>query len=291
MNLEDYPESALVLVGHGSTVNEDSSASLLQQTVELRRRGLFREVVAGFWKEEPSISATMGSVTSSRVFVLPFFISEGYFSEEAVPEMLGFKGKGSGSFSRVQRRNQQVRIYCKPVGTHDCMTEVILSRARGVLRAHPFPRLPAEREVTLFIAGHGTERNSESRKSVVRQADLIRQRNLFADVHPVFMEESPRISDCHKLTATRNLVVVPFFLSDGLHVREDIPVLLGEPGRHVQERLARGQPTWRNPSEQRGKLIWYSSAVGTDPVLADVILERVREAALWESAWDEPSQV
>ena len=81
-----------------------------------------------------------------------------------------------------------------------------------------------------------------------------------------------------KLAKTKNIVVVPFFISDGLHAVEDIPVLLGEPERIVKERLAAGQPTWRNPTERDGKLVWYSPSVGTEPQLADVILERVREA-------------
>jgi sirohydrochlorin cobaltochelatase len=56
-------------------------------------------------------------------------------------------------------------------------------------------------------------------------------------------------------------------------------VLLGEPEKMVKARHAAGQPTWRNPTEKHGKLFWYSPAVGTEPQLADVILERVREAA------------
>jgi hypothetical protein len=56
-------------------------------------------------------------------------------------------------------------------------------------------------------------------------------------------------------------------------------VLLGEPERIVQERLRHGQPTWRNPTEKKGKLVWYTPSVGSEPHIADVILERVREAA------------
>jgi len=78
---------------------------------------------------------------------------------------------------------------------------------------------------------------------------------------------------------TKNIIVVPFFISDGLHAVEDIPVLLGEPERVVKERHAASQPTWRNPTERAGKRIWYSPSVGTEPLLADVILERAREAA------------
>ena len=93
------------------------------------------------------------------------------------------------------------------------------------------------------------------------------------------MEEAPFIRGCHETAKTKNIVVVPFFISDGLHAVEDIPVLLGEPVRIVKERLAAGQLTWRNPTERGGKLVWYASSVGTEPLLADVILERVREAA------------
>ena len=102
---------------------------------------------------------------------------------------------------------------------------------------------------------------------------------IYADVHAVFMEEEPRIGDCYKLAQTKNIVMVPFFISDGLHSYEDIPVMLGETQRIVQERFKLGQPTWRNPTEKNGKRLWYSASIGNEPHIADVILERVREAA------------
>ena len=93
------------------------------------------------------------------------------------------------------------------------------------------------------------------------------------------MEESPRIPECYSMVRAKNIVMVPFFISDGLHSYEDIPVMLGEAKAAVQERLSAGQPTWRNPTEKHGKLLWYTPSVGNEPHLADVILERVREAA------------
>ncbi len=149
------------------------------------------------------------------------------------------------------------------------------------MRQFPFPRAPKPAETTLFIAGHGTERNENSRKAIERQAELIRAQKIYADVHAFSWKKTPRISRLLRhWRATKNIVVVPFFISDGLHVVEDIPVLLGEPERIVKERLAAGQPTWRNPTEKHGKLVWYSPSVGTEPLLADVILERVREARI-----------
>jgi sirohydrochlorin cobaltochelatase len=273
VNGNSLSDAALVVLGHGTTQNADSERPVLQHAVELRRRGIFREVRGAFWKQEPRLQQVLAELNTPRVFVVPLFISEGYFASEVIPRELGL-----GADFTLRTSDSEL-VYTKPVGTHARMTEVILARAREVVEQFPFPRAPRSKDCTLFIAGHGTERSEQSRRSIERQVHLIRNQQLYAAVHAVFMEEDPRIQSCHSLANTRNVVVVPFFISDGLHTVEDIPVLLGEPERVVKERLAAGQPTWRNPTEKQGKLTWYASAVGREPLLAEVILERVREAA------------
>ena len=52
-----------------------------------------------------------------------------------------------------------------------------------------------------------------------------------------------------------------------------------ETEKRVHERLKNGQPTWVNPTERSGKRLWYTASIGTEPFIAEVILERVREAA------------
>ena len=279
MRPESFADAALVLIGHGSSVNDGSAAPVYQHAAELRRRKIFAEVREGFWKQEPKLTEIAVMVTQARVFFAPLFISEGYFSEEVIPRALGFREKGTSEWSRVRSSDGRKLYYCRPIGTHDRMTGVLLARAREVAEKFPFPRAPKPRETTLFIAGHGTEQNENSRKAVERQAELIRKIDLYADVRPVFMEETPRIAESYALAHTKNMIVVPFFMSDGMHVQEDIPALLGEPKRVIQQRLEKGQPPWRSPTERNGKLVWYSRAVGTEPGLAEVILERVREAS------------
>jgi sirohydrochlorin cobaltochelatase len=276
---DDYSDAALVLAGHGSTLNADSAAPTYQHADELRRRGIFAQVQETFWKQEPYFAQVLRGVFAPRVFVVPLFISDGYFTQEIIPRELGFCRKGETDFSRVQRRGGQTFFYCDPVGTHPSMTEVLLARARDIVEKFPFPRAPKPAETTLFIAGHGTGNNENSRKAIERQVELIGAKNLFARVFAVFMEEDPRIGDCYKLAETKNLVVAPFFISDGLHSFEDIPVMLGAPRAVVRERLKLGQPTWRNPTEREGKRLWYTASVGSEPHMAEVILERVREAA------------
>lgn len=271
---EDFSDATLVLIGHGSTKNAESAAPVYQHAAELRRRKVFREVREAFWKIEPKIAGVMKTIAAPRIFVAPLFISEGYFTNEAILRELCLEP----GCSRLKIRNSEL-FYAKPVGTHASMTDVILARAHEVVEQFPFPRAPKTKDTALFIAGHGTEQNENSRKSIERQVEIIRAKNIFSEVHPIFIEEEPRIARCYEIAPAKNFVVVPFFISDGMHVDEDIPILLGEPERIVRQRLGEDKPAWRNPTERNGKLVWYSRAVGTEQKIADVILERVREAA------------
>jgi sirohydrochlorin cobaltochelatase len=272
---EDFTDAVLVVLGHGTTLNDQSAVPVIQHAAELRRRQIFREVREAFWKQEPQIRQVLAEISAPRVFIAPLFISEGYFASEVIPKELGFSYPEN---LKLKTQNSEL-FYCRPVGSHESVTKVILSRAADIVKRFPFPRAPKPLETTLFIAGHGTERNKNSRVAIERQVELIRAQNIYAAVHAIFMEEAPRIADCYQIAPSRNLVVVPFFISDGLHAVEDIPVLLGEAERIVKQCLAAGQPTWRNPTEKNGKLVWYSPSVGTEPLMADVILERVKEAA------------
>ncbi len=276
---ESLSDAALVLIGHGSTVNADSATPTFQHADALRGRGLFAQVREAFWKQEPYVWQVLRGVFSPRVFIVPLFISEGYFTEEVLPRELGLRRPGDTSFARTQRRGSQTLHYCGPVGTHPSMTEVLLARARDIVQTYPFPHAPKPGDTALFIAGHGTGNNENSRQAIEQQVGLIRDRRLYAEVHAVYMEEEPRIANCTRLARVKNIVMVPFFISDGLHSYEDIPMMLGVPEPVVRQRIKQGQPTWRNPTEREGKRIWYTAAIGSEPHLPDVILERVREAA------------
>ena len=275
MQSDNFSDAVLVVLGHGTELNAGSAAPVFQHAAELRRRRIFAGVREAFWKQEPRIKKVLAGTSASRIFVAPLFISEGYFATEIIPQELGFRYPEN---LKLKTQNSDW-FYCRPVGSHDSMTAVILARAKEVVEKYPFPRAPKNPEITLFIAGHGTEKNENSRRAIEQQVELIQAAKIYAAVHAIFLEEHPRIDESYALVQTKNMIVVPFFISDGLHTQVDIPVLLGETKRVVERRVAAGQPVWRNPTQQNGKLVWYSPAVGTEPRMADVILERVREAA------------
>jgi len=273
----DWKRAAVILLGHGTEENGGSAEAVVRQAAALRERGWFAAVREAFWKQAQHVQDVLRELEAPCVFIVPIFMAEGYFAARVIPEALGFAPE-----SGWPRRNQagdQVRWYCAPVGTHPRLTEVALARAESIVRQHPFPRLPQPREISLFLAGHGTERDPASRRSVEAMAERIRALERYAMVEAVFLEEAPRIPECYTRAVTRRIVVVPAFISDGLHTQEDIPVLLGESPRVVKERLAAGQFPWRNPTERHGRLVWYTPALGTEPSLLEVIVERIMEAA------------
>ena len=100
----------------------------------------------------------------------------------------------------------------------------------------------------------------------------------FQQTPPV--EEAPLVSDWAQLTRTRNVVVVPFFVSDGLHSYEDIPALLG-----IDPKSPNGAPGKHH--EVQGRALFYGTAIGTDPGIADVIIDQAvafdREREILES--------
>jgi sirohydrochlorin cobaltochelatase len=241
----------LLIVGHGSTVNAESSAPTLTHAADIRRRNIFAEVQCAFWKEEPSLRDALlffrdGGIQD--VYVVPNFISEGYFTQTVIPRELELSG------AITERPSGQIWKYCEPVGSNPAMTDLLLERAREIAPN----AVPAE--TSLLIVAHGTELNDNSAVAAKREAEKVRGRADFAQVLNVYMEEPPLVADWPKLTRTPNVIVVPFFISDGLHSYEDIPVLLGIPPKS-------------GPAHQvHARSLYYASALGTAPAFADLII-------------------
>jgi sirohydrochlorin cobaltochelatase len=260
-------------------VNPDSSAPTLAHATEIRRRKVFAEVEWAFWKEEPNLRDALflfDPESIREVYVVPNFISEGYFTQTVVPRELELDGR------ITNRSNGQIWKYCEPVGNHPLMTELLLKRARDVA-----PNA-APAETSFLIVAHGTDLNENSAVAAKREAEKIRALGKYAAVLNVYMEEAPLVSDWRTLTKTPTVVVVPFFISDGLHSYEDIPRLLGivvaagvdrgQPGSPPPA-TAHGEIFRQNPYAINGRNLFYAPSIGTDPGVVDIIIEQANAAA------------
>jgi len=246
------PTRALVLVGHGSHLNPASSAPVYEHAARIRAAGYFDEVVEAFWKEEPSLRDALDLVESHEVYVVPLFLAEGYFTRLVVPRELGI----DGAFSR---RGAQSIFYCKPIGSHPAMGELILRRALSSSGVSP-------RELgdsALVIIGHGTDRSPTSGDTVYRLVDSLRDTSGFGSVECGFLDEPPRIGDVLGQITARNVVLVPFFVAEGWHTAETIPEELALTGAST----TKGEQTFR-----------YTPPIGTFPEIAELIVRSATDA-------------
>jgi sirohydrochlorin cobaltochelatase len=258
------PDRALLIAGHGSTVNSDSSAPTLRHAAEIRRRGIFAEVACAFWKEEPSFRDArflFDPAEIREVYVVPNFISEGYFTQTVIPRELELNG------ACTVRADGQRWNYCQPVGSNPSMTDILVRRAREIA-----PDAPAS-ETSLLIVAHGTDQNENSAVAAKREAEAIRAKGEYAAVISTYMEEPPLVSEWQKLASTTHVVVVPFFISDGLHSYEDIPVLLGIAQKEIKG--GAGAIFGRNPFRFGERFLYYARSIGSEPAMAELILQQV----------------
>jgi len=241
---------ALVIVGHGSHLNEDSSLPVYEHARRIRQDGEFDEVVECFWKEEPSMRHVLDTVESDEVCVVPAFISEGYFTQQVIPRELGLEGP-------VTRKGSKTVRYAGPLGTFEGMPDVILERTQDLMRGKEVSGRSA-----LVLLGHGTDLNKNSGGVIYLNAGRIRERGIYDRVEVGFLDQDPEIGDVVRKTGAENVILIPVFIAEGWHTRETIPEDLG----------LRGEVTVRED-----KTIFYGAPVGTHPSMANLIAARARE--------------
>jgi sirohydrochlorin cobaltochelatase len=244
---------SLLLVGHGSSVDGDASAPVYAHAARIRAQRCFDEVRVAFWKEEPKLRDAWRTARNERVFVVPMFLAEGYYTREVVPRELGLRGS-------ITRTGMRVIHYCTPVGAHPRMAQLVFRRARETAQLSRTER----RGAALIVIGHGTERSATSSATVYRITRRLRATSEFASVRCGFLDQEPRIDRIVAETDARQLVLVPFLLAEGWHTRKTIPDVLGLDGKCT----VRG-----------GRVLWYAPPVGTLPEVAMLAVASARAAS------------
>ena len=266
---------SLVIVAHGSHLNPDSATPTHTHADTIRATAAFDEVRVGFWKEQPSLREVLRTTNSDDIYVVPLFISEGYFTERVIPRELRLEnwepslwesdGISADTATLVAADIDNEVHYCGPVGTHEAMTDVLVRRAESVT---------GDPEVGdgfgFAVVGHGTERNENSAKAIKYHTERLRETGRFDEVKALFMDEEPEVDDVAEHFDSEDIIVVPLFIADGFHTQEDIPEDMGLTDDH--------RDGYNVPASVDGHTIWYGGAVGTEALTADVILERAADA-------------
>ncbi|TAN76273.1 MAG: hypothetical protein EPN20_02165 [Magnetospirillum sp.] len=248
--------TALVLVGHGSTRHPDGAVPVLALAEDIRRRGRFAEVVAVFMKQDPPLAAAEHLVSAASVVVVPVFAGKGYYTDILIPREMGLTGPVT---ERAGRRFH----YTAPAGTHPRIPGLLACRAEGVATA---AGMAVERSALLLIA-HGSSRPGGAGDTPRAIAAAIAAMNRFAEVVLVFLEQEPKAGSWAALATCRDVVALPLLVAQGMHASQDIPPLFG---------LAAGET---GPTECDGHRLVLATGIGAEPDLVEVILDMAAAGA------------
>ncbi|MDI6654483.1 MAG: precorrin-8X methylmutase [Candidatus Hydrothermarchaeota archaeon] len=129
------------------------------------------------------------------------------------------------------------------------------------------------KKTAIIIVGHGS-RVKQSRGIYEEVARKVREKSGIEAQVGYMKHWNPTIAETINAVVEKGIkkiVIVPLFLLPGLHVTEDIPVLLGLKEGELPEF---GYEKIRIPSDVE---ILYARHIGADDRLADVVLDRVKE--------------
>ncbi len=122
-----------------------------------------------------------------------------------------------------------------------------------------------ERKKAALIVGHGS-RSQEAVAQFNQVVDRVRLNAVFSVVMGAHMElaepDIPTVIKQLADAATTDIVVVPYFLFMGNHIKKDIPDILNE------QRLLYPHITFK-----------LGNPIGFEPLVADILIKRATEAA------------
>ncbi|WP_415237354.1 CbiX/SirB N-terminal domain-containing protein [Sneathiella sp.] len=206
---------SLLLVGHGSSETDQAKKAITDHAETLRAKGHFSDVMTYFLSD----GAPLPQRPEGDFFIVPFFMSDGYFSGPRIRQLFGMR------HNQMQDERGLVML-CPPVGMLPQMSDLLLKVAREVCEKHSIQEAQAD----IVIAAHGSSKSPASRQATLLHADALRHTDRFADVREVFLEEEPFVSDWAQKRSepSRLTIVLGLFAAEGPHSMEDVPKALKE---------------------------------------------------------------
>ncbi|MEY5063197.1 MAG: hypothetical protein RLZZ112_1161 [Verrucomicrobiota bacterium] len=257
-----FKDTALILAGHGSTKNAQSSRHTRETAKRLRKRGIFKEVRAGFWKESPSFQEVFHRLEASEAIVVPWFLTRGYFVEKVLSEQFSNTPIPTRILDPIGARPEVLQLMKN-------RAEKLRTRIRMRIRMKEIVDLLSGKhrirleETSLLLASHGTPLHKGSRVAADTLAEELGKEG-YRISKAMFLEEEPKIADWRKVAAPEGpVMVLPHFLAGGLHGSEDVPGLLGIP---------HGREGWH---EVDGRWVGYGAPIGQPEEMEELILKMV----------------
>ncbi len=231
-------DDLLIVVGHGTGTTE-GDAALHDLAGALAKRNLFADVRAATLHGGPGLAAAARGFEDRAIRLLPFLMSGG----------VTFQNRLAGAIADLSWA--QSPLLYPPLGFNPALAGLLAARAEAAATAWSWP----VGDDYLLLIGHGTLRDPASAQAARLQQRAIASRGRFAAVEVAFLDQPPRLDQ-----------VLAHHQSPLL----GIGLFAGE-GRHGAKDMAAAFARSSGPSI-------YCGAIGTDPGLADLAAEHLKQA-------------
>ncbi|MEP4193961.1 MAG: CbiX/SirB N-terminal domain-containing protein, partial [Sneathiella sp.] len=198
-----------------------------------------------------------------EVYLLPFFMSDGYFVKQKIPDIFGLQNGEAISEDR--------QIYqCEAIGADPSLSQIFKNMADEICSTNSYK----EEDVAVLIVAHGSTKSSASREAAVLQARQLTEQGSFLSVGTAFLEEEPSVAGWLKINELPDapVIVLGMFAAEGPHAMSDVP-----------EAIALARTNDGSVSKTQADHLLYAGVVGTRPEMIRLIQESVGKRALLSS--------
>lgn len=235
-----HGDTAVLLVGHGSSTHASAVACLSAHAERLRENRLFTDVGYATLNGGPSPEEALAKFdTVNRILILPYFMTDGYLSRLATTSQLG-----------SYQHDPRITV-CPPIGMCPALVEVGVD----IAEEHRVRKGWLQDEWGLLLAAHGSSKDPASRRGTEKFAAGIGGRTSANRVLISFIEEAPFVDDVVK-QLKRPTIVIGLFAAPGGHALDDVPEAL----------------------EKTSVPVTYTGAIGGHPKMVDVIMATLKGA-------------
>ncbi len=242
---------SVLIVAHGSSVSDDAQEAAKQHALTLQQSNRYGKIDVCFLVKDHSPP----KLPSGEVFLLPFFMSNGYFVTRRIPELFELK---DGRRICADRQLYQ----CDALGIDPELAGIISSMARDVCAEQGY----APADIHLGLVAHGSEKSTASAEATYLQQKAIDSVQEFAHVSAAFLNEAPFLGQWLQDQPEDGppLVLIGLFAAEGPHATEDVPGAIAK---------------WQ---EETGSTLpaHYAGAVGTRPEIVRLIQQSISRCAI-----------
>ncbi|MEH6526160.1 MAG: CbiX/SirB N-terminal domain-containing protein [Sneathiella sp.] len=241
---------SVLIIAHGSSVSKEAHEAAEQHAATLRQSNRYGTVGVCFLTE----ADLMPNLPDGEVFLLPFFMSNGFFVQKKIPSLFKLvDGR------RAEQNN--VILQCDALGLDPELSGIIINMGLEACEH----MLENPEDIHLVLVAHGSEKSKASADATYHQQKAVEKRSIFGDVTSVFLNEQPELGQwlISHSDDVRPKILIGLFAAEGPHATEDVPAGIHRATEAIPEPLT----------------IWYAGIVGTRPEIVKLVQDSITRCA------------